>query len=253
MVLTLILRLIYMYKSSNEDQLKSIHNEVRSFIPLFKKGSSETETILFNFKVPIGYVVSVYSSMFYVFSVAVAIFWQTAFIEEVECSPLNSKRFCYINSSKQIESCDEIEISQGYVSCYHFTVRFGEAIANAAGIFTFYIVVFGLVTYIILKFYDGKNGTKLKKVLIIAVLFTLVPILYGGLIFGVSVSNLSNYQIWIDTNYLIFILFVFINVISLPLFGFKKLDRKGSEAQTDLDRADKSPVRNLKCDMPSNS
>ena len=60
------LYLIRAYKSSDEDRLKSLHNEIRSFIPLFKKGSSETETLLFNFIVPLRYAVSMYSSIIYV-------------------------------------------------------------------------------------------------------------------------------------------------------------------------------------------
>ena len=146
-------------KTEKYKWFEKLNGEVRSLLPLFKQGSSPNELLLFNFRVPNSsfFVLAVNYSVIYVVLVAAAIFFQTAFVEEAQCSSRNSNLFCYLNGSSI--GCSEFDYSLETANCYGVTVRFGDAVANAAGVFTFYIIVFGLLTYILLKSSGGKNWT----------------------------------------------------------------------------------------------
>ena len=135
--------------------------EVRSLLPLFKEGSSPNELLLFNFRVPNYriFVLIVNCSIIYVVLVAAAIFFQTAFIEEAQCSQVNNNLFCYLNGSSI--GCSEFDYSLKTANCYGITVNFRDATANAAGVFSFYIIAFGSLTYILLKSSGGRTGHKL--------------------------------------------------------------------------------------------
>ena len=224
------------FKSSKGDQFKPLLNEIRSIVPLFKKGSSETETLLFNFQVPIFYVLSVFLSIIYVFLVAVAIFWQTAFIEEVEYDPGKRNSFCY-ESQQKTQQFDN-ETSQVSFNCYHFTVRFGDALTNAAGVFTFYVIVFGLIHYIFLKSSNGKDGTKMRKVMVFVLVnffLFVIMIIYTCIIIGVVSSNTSYYQISCNINYLTSIYSFFIIIITMPWWRIEKLPEQENEPIADLE------------------
>ena len=113
------------------------------------------------------FVQAVNWSVIYVVLVAAAIFFQTAFVEAAQCSPVNSNLFCYLNGSSV--GCSEFDYSLETANCYGITVNFGDAAANAAGVFSFYITAFGSATYILLKASGGKTG--------IAILFNIFFVL----------------------------------------------------------------------------
>ena len=60
------------------------------------------------------------------------------------------------------------------------------------------------------------------------------------LILGVSLSNQSGYQKFRDINFLVFILNVFINIITLPWWAFQKVAKEENEINVELDRNDKN-------------
>ena len=156
---------------------EKLNGEVRSLLPLFKQGSSPNELLLFNFRVQNSkyFVLIVNCSVIYVVLIAAAIFFQTAFVQEAQCSPMNSYLFCYLNGSSV--GCSEFDYSLKTANCYGITVRFGDAAKVAAGVFSFYIIVFGSLTYILLKSSGGKTGHKLRFCLTIVLFYAFYIVL----------------------------------------------------------------------------
>ena len=209
-------------------------DEVRNLLPLFKEGSSEAELFLFNFRVPNSslFVQVVNWSIIYVVLVAVAIFLQTAFVEEAQCSPVNSNLFCYLNGSNV--GCSEFDYSLETANCYGITVNFGDAATNAAGVFSFYIIAFGSLTYILLKSSGGKTGHKLRfwltKILFCA-FYIVFYVLFVTLCVGIGYSSPGNFH-WIhDFNYLFFMFNVSIISLTIPWWRFNKHDEERCETQ----------------------
>ena len=214
--------------------LEKLDVEVRSLLPLFKEGSSETELFLFNFRVPNSrhFVLAVNYSVIYVVLVAAAIFIQTAFVEEAQCSSVNSNLFCYLNGSSV--GCSEFDYSLKIPNCYGITVRFGDAVANAAGVFSFYIIVFGLLTYILLKLSGGKTGHKLRfwfTIIVHYAVFIVLFVLYIILCIGAASSSASFPQYLSRLNYFNFMFNVSLASLSIPWRKFNKRDEERSETQ----------------------
>ena len=208
-------------------QFENFNSEVRSLIPLFKQGSSQNELLLFNFRVPKSsfFVQVVNYSVIYVVLVAAAIFLQTAFVEEAQCSSVNDNLFCYLNGSSI--GCSGFDYSLKTANCYEITVRFGDAAKNAAGVFSFYIIAFGLLTYILLKSSGGETGHVLRScltfVLYYAFLIALI-VLYILLIIGEASSAPGAFQGIRNFNYLAFMFNVSLTSLFIPWWKFKKVD-----------------------------
>ena len=212
--------------------LEKLDVEVRSLLPLFKEGSSEKELFLFNFRVPNSryFVLIVNCSVIYVVLVAAAIFLQTAFVEEAQCSPVNNKLFCYLNGSSV--GCSEFDYSLKTANCYRITVNFGDAAANAAGVFSFYIIAFGMLTYILLKSSGGKTGHKLRfwfTIILFYAVFIVLNVLYVTLCIGAVSSSASYPQYLSNFNYLSFMFNVFLTSLSIPWRKFNKRDEEISD------------------------
>ena len=208
---------------------EKLNSEVRSLLPLFKQGSSPSELLLFNFRVPNSryFVLMVNCSVIYVVLVAAAIFFQTAFVEEAQCSSVNDNLFCYLNDSNV--GCSEFDYSLETANCYEITVRFGDAAKNAAGVFSFYIIAFGLATYIILKLSGGKTGHVLRFCLTLILYYAFSIVLYGLyfiLSVGVGYSCPNTFQCIHKYNYLVFMLNVSLTSLSIPWWKFKKVDEE---------------------------
>ena len=208
---------------------EKFNDVVRSLLPLFKEGSSANELLLFNFRVPnsVFFVLPVNCSVIYVVLVAAAVFFQTAFVEEAQCSPMNSNLFCYFNGSSV--GCSEFDYSLETANCYRVTVQFGDATTNAAGVFTFYIMVFGSLTYILLKLSGGKTGHKLRFCLafvLYCAFHIALNVLYYTLIVGVGFSSPSAFQFIHNFNYLAFMFNVSATCLFIPWWKFKKVDEE---------------------------
>ena len=138
---------------------EKLNGEVRSLLPLFKQGSSPNELLLFNFRVQNSryFVLIVNCSVIYVVLIAAAIFFQTAFVEEAQCSPVNSYLFCYLNGSSV--GCSEFDYSLKTANCYGITVRFGDAAKVAAGVFSFLYYSFWFTNIHSIEIIWWKNWT----------------------------------------------------------------------------------------------
>ena len=220
------------FKTEKYKRFEKLNGEVRNVLPLFKEGSSANELLLFNFRVPnsVFFVQMVNCSVIYVVLVAAAIFLQTAFVEEAQCSPVNSNLFCYLNGSSV--GCSEFDYSLETANCYGITVRFGDATANAAGVFSFYIIVFGLLTYILLKLSGGETGHILRYCLTLALYYAFLfalNVLYVKLFVGVKSSAPSVLQQLHNYNYLVFMFNVSLTSLFIPWWKFKKVDEERSD------------------------
>ena len=162
-------------------------------------------------------------SVIYVVLVAAAIFFQTAFVEEAQCSPVNSNLFCYLNGSSV--RCSEFDYSLKTANCYGITANFGDAVANAAGVFSFYFVAFGSLTYILLKLSGGKTGHALRfwfTIILYYAVFIVLNVLYVTLCIGVEFSSASYRQLSFNFNFLLFMFNVSLTSLSIPWWKFKK-------------------------------
>ena len=217
-------------KTEKYKWFENLNSEVRSLLPLFKQGPSPNELLLFNFCVPNSrlFVLVVNCSVTYVVLVAAAIFLQTAFIEEAQCSPVNSNLFCYLNGSSV--GCSEFDYSLETANCYGITVRFGDAAKNGAGVFSFYIIAFGLVAYIALKAFGGNTRYQSLSLLTMIILYYafLIPlnIIYLALILGVGYSAPNIFQEVHRLNYIQFMFNVAFTTFCIPWWEFKKVDEE---------------------------
>ena len=206
-------------------QFKNFSSEVRSILPLFKQGSSPNELLLFNFRVPNSryFVQAVNWSVIYVVLVAAAIFFQTAFVEAAQCSPVNSNLFCYLNGSSV--GCSGFDYSLETANCYGITVNFGDAATNAAGVFSFYITAFGSATYILLKASGGKTGLRSCLTFFFYYAFLIALIVpYILLTIGFAFSAPGAFQGIRNSNYLAFMFNVFLTSLFIPWWKFEKVD-----------------------------
>ena len=219
-------------KAGKYKQFEKLNSEVRSLLPLFKEGSSPNELLLFNFRVPNSrsFVLMVNYSVMYVVLVAVAIFFQTAFIEEAKCHSKNDNLFCYLNGSSI--KCSDFNYSPKTANCYGIIVRFGDATANAAGVFSFYIIAFGSLTYILLKSSGGKTGHKLQfwfTIILYHAVFIVLSVLYYTLGTGIRSSRVNDPQYFSNFNYLIFMSNVSLTSFRIPWWKFNKRDEERSD------------------------
>ena len=207
------------YKSSKaklEQNLKNLSPNspilTRSILPILKKGDSETDTRLFDYKVPTEFVIRLDIMTFYVIINAMVIFWQDLFIQSYSYqSELDRELvFCYN------EKCLDPECPKFY--CYKFDFDFGKALSNAVDFFALFISINSIITVTLLLVSGGKNGSKIRKrcaILLHTVIVLVCAFFYISLIYMSVASFFNNihniYNYFVNIFYCVILFVIILN------------------------------------------
>ncbi len=199
------------HEPQNDDVISvKWHKLARTILPRLKKGASETDTILFDYKVPPSFISSLVFSTSHITFSSMAIFWQELFIQGYLYQPgLDSELYCYENLWETWNvNCSDIDCTN--MLCYKFDLDFGKAFTNAAGLFTFFIFSFSATTVFLIFASGGKNGSKKRKcltiflcILIFAVYaFFYISLLAMDVIFLLNNLNRHSFRYFLNGNYI---------------------------------------------------
>ena len=221
------------YKSSKaklEQNLKNLSPNspilTRSILPILKKGDSETDTRLFDYKVPTEFIMRVMRldiMLLFVILNAMGIFWQDLFIQSYSYqSELDRELvFCYN------EKCLDPECPKFY--CYKFDFDFGKALSNAVDFFALFISINSIITVTLLLVSGGKNGSKIRKLCAILLHFVILlvcDLFYYSLIYMSMVSLVNNlHNVYIHFVNICFNVYVFVILLNVAIVYWCTVDK----------------------------
>ncbi len=185
------------------------HKLARTILPILRKGASETDTILFDYKVPPSFISSLIVSTFQITLILMAIFWQELFIQEYLYQPgLDSELYCYENVLETWNvNCSDIDCTN--MLCYKFDLDFGKAFTNAAGLFTSFVFFLSITTVILILASGGKNGSNKRKcvakfirfvILAVSAFFYIVLVVMDSILLMNNKNHL--FKFFLNLNYI---------------------------------------------------
>ena len=143
-----------------------INKTTRKVFIFFKKGSTENETMMFNYVVSNKAIFSLFISSVVFFLFSLCIFWQMFIISQEDCynAHTDTRLLCFEDSVPK--DCTSVHLDKEnftFVGCYKIAEAFGNPFVTATGLFTSHILFTSIVTFLLVSISGGKTGSKKRK------------------------------------------------------------------------------------------
>ena len=231
---------LYLVKYKNIDGAILMMNRItRSTFNVMKKGSSESETVIFHYVVPDQTLFHLVIGTVFFILFSLAIFWQTFFISQEDCfsASFNDSRLLCFEGHVLLENCTLLNLnSDEYIGCYRIAFAFGSAITTAAGAFASYVVHISLQITLLVLISGGKNGSKKRKIAAVltqVIYFIFAFVFYTALFIGSFTYINYLYQFLSNINYSVFLYCEVVFVHSTVHWW--KFEKAGGKEQQKMD------------------